>query len=136
MIDHVSIPVRDLTESTAFYESVLSEIGFAKLMEKPGTVGFGQKYPEFWLNHRSDGHGISEGFHVCLRTRTTDQVRDFHTRALALGAQSDGAPGRAPAPRFGAPRANVDCSFHVALTPGPLHLAERNAGRCVAFAAH
>lgn len=96
MIDHVSIPVRDLTESTAFYESVLSEIGFAKLMEKPATVGFGKKYPEFWLNHRPDGHGIGDGFHVCLRTRTADQVRNFHTRALALGARSDGEPGFRP----------------------------------------
>lgn len=51
MIDHVSVPVRDLNESTAFYESVLFEIGFAKLAEKPGTVGFGKRYPEFWLKH-------------------------------------------------------------------------------------
>ena len=89
MIDHVSVPVCDLTESTAFYESVLSKIGFAKLVEKPGTVGFGKKYPEFWLNHRSDGPGISDGFQACLRTKTADQVKDFHTRALAL-ATSDG----------------------------------------------
>jgi len=93
VIDHVSVAVRDLTESTAFYESVLSKIGFSKLVERPGTVGFGKKYPEFWLNHRADGHGIGDGFHVCLRARTADQVRDFHTRALALGARSDGEPG-------------------------------------------
>jgi catechol 2,3-dioxygenase-like lactoylglutathione lyase family enzyme len=95
MIDHVSISVRDLTESTFFYESVLSKIGFAKLVEKPGTIGFGKKYPEFWLNHRSqlERHVISDGFHVCLRARTADQVRDFHARAVVLGAQSDGEPG-------------------------------------------
>jgi predicted enzyme related to lactoylglutathione lyase len=32
VIDHVSIPVRDLKQSAEFYESVLSKIGFAKLV--------------------------------------------------------------------------------------------------------
>ncbi len=98
MIDHISIPVRDLAQSTAFYESVLSKIGFAKLVEKPGTVGFGKKYPEFWLNHRPEmhGRGIGDGFHVCLRARTTGQVQEFHRVATTLGAQSDGEPGRRP----------------------------------------
>ena len=46
------------------------------------------------------------------------------------------ALGRVPALRFEAPRENVDRFFHAASTRGPLHLPERNAGRCVAFAAH
>lgn len=98
MIDHVSIPVRDLSQSTAFYEAVLSTIGFAKLVQRPGTVGFGKKYAEFWLNHRpqTDARGVSDGFHVCLRARTTDEVKEFHRLATSLGAQSDGEPGHRP----------------------------------------
>ena len=98
MIDHISIPVRDLAQSAAFYESVLSTIGIAKLVEKPGTVGFGKKYPELWLNHRPETHRqeVSDGFHVCLRARTTDQVNAFHTIATGLGAESDGDPGLRP----------------------------------------
>lgn len=98
MIDHISISVRDLAQSAAFYQSVLSTIGFAKLVEKPGTVGFGKRYPEFWLNHRPevDGHGVGEGFHVCLRARTTGQVHEFHRVATTLGADSDGDPGLRP----------------------------------------
>jgi len=57
VIDDISIPVRDLAQSAAFYESVLSKLGFAKLVEKPGTVGLGKRYPEFWLNHRLEVHG-------------------------------------------------------------------------------
>ena len=98
MIDHISITVRDLAQSATFYQSVLSTIGFAKLVEKPGTVGFGKRYPEFWLNHRPevDGHGVGEGFHVCLRARTTGQVQEFHKLATKLGAKSDGEPGLRP----------------------------------------
>ena len=42
------------------------------------------------------GCHISDGFRVCLRARTTDQVRDFYTTATALGATSDGDPGFRP----------------------------------------
>lgn len=98
MIDHVSIPVSDLEQSTRFYESVLSKIGSSKLIEMPTTVGFGKKHPEFWLNHRpaTDGHRIDDGFHVCLRVRTIDQVREFYELAIELGAESDGEPGPRP----------------------------------------
>lgn len=98
MIDHVSIPVRDLEQSTEFYESVLSTIGFKKVIERPGTVGFGKKYGEFWLNHRPnmDDRGINDGFHVCLRARTVDLVKKFYEAAIALGAEDDGPPGLRP----------------------------------------
>lgn len=95
MIDHVSIPVRDLEASAAFYAAVLAEIGYARLVDKPGTVGFGKKYPDFWLNHRPklrSGDG-DDGFHVCVRAAATAKVDAFHAKAVALGARSDGAPG-------------------------------------------
>ena len=49
MIDHISIAVGDLAGSAAFYERLLATIGMTKLVEREGTVGFGKKYPEFWL---------------------------------------------------------------------------------------
>jgi catechol 2,3-dioxygenase-like lactoylglutathione lyase family enzyme len=98
VIDHVSVPVRDLEQSTEFYEAVLATIGLAKLIERPGTVGFGKKYGELWLNHRPnmDDRGINDGFHACLRARTIDHVKKFYEAAMALGAEDDGAPGPRP----------------------------------------
>lgn len=102
VIDHVSLPVRDLEQSTTFYESVLSRIGFKKLVVIPATVGFGRKYPELWLNHRPEMNerGIDDGFHVCLRARTVDAVQAFHEAAIAADGESDGAPG--PRPQYSA----------------------------------
>ena len=60
MIDHVSVAVRDLEAATRFYEAVLATLGFAKLEARPATVGFGKKYPEFWINLR-DGSGAAAG---------------------------------------------------------------------------
>ena len=98
MIDHVSIPVRDLAKATRFYEAVLGPLGFTRLETRPATVGFGKSYPEFWLNLRNDMTPASptSGAHVCLRARATDIVDAFHAAALAGGGASDGAPGLRP----------------------------------------
>ena len=95
MIDHVSLPVRDLTASAAFYERLLAPLGYRKLVERPTTVGFGKKYPELWLNVRSDMAPApsNPGAHVALRAASEDAVRAFHAAALAGGGASDGEPG-------------------------------------------
>lgn len=98
MIDHVSIAVRDLTQATRFYETVLATIDFAMLDARPTTVGFGKAYPEFWLNHRPDMVPITPhaGVHICLRAKTTAAVDTFHAAALEAGGTSDGAPELRP----------------------------------------
>ena len=95
MIDHVSIPVRDLEASAAFYERVLSPLGLKRLVERPATVGFGTKYPEFWLNARPNMQPVAAdtGVHVCVRARSIEAVQEFHACALDSGGRDDGAPG-------------------------------------------
>ncbi len=94
MIDHVSIPVRDLDAAAAFYDRVLAPLDMTRLAERPGTVGYGKRYPEFWLNARA-GEDVPEnsGHHIGLRCRSEDAVRAFHRAALEAGGRSDGAPG-------------------------------------------
>lgn len=98
MIDHVSISVSDLDRSAAFYQAVLAQLGMEKLAEKPGTVGFGKKYPEFWLNFREDLEPLSanSGRHICLRAQSTEEVDRFWQSATKLGAADEGAPGLRP----------------------------------------
>ena len=102
MIDHVSIAVRDLAAGGRFYQAVLAALGFAKLIERPGTIGFGKKYPEFWLNERRAMTPVDadDGTHVCLRGSTTEAIEAFHAAALKAGGASDGAPG--PRPEYSA----------------------------------
>jgi catechol 2,3-dioxygenase-like lactoylglutathione lyase family enzyme len=98
MIDHVSIAVRDLETCGRFYEAVLAAIGYAKLIVRPSTIGFGKKYPEFWLNERRAMTPVDpdSGTHVCLRASSVEQVQAFHTAAIKGGGASDGAPGLRP----------------------------------------
>jgi catechol 2,3-dioxygenase-like lactoylglutathione lyase family enzyme len=95
MIDHVSIAVRDLALGTAFYARVLAPLGYAKLVERAATVGFGKRYPEFWLNRRADPMpaGADTGRHICLRAPSEEAVRTFHAEALAHGGSNAGEPG-------------------------------------------
>jgi catechol 2,3-dioxygenase-like lactoylglutathione lyase family enzyme len=98
MIDHISIGVSDLERSARFYELTLAPLGLARLVTRPGTVGFGKKYPEFWINLRVGMSPVQaeSGCHICLRTKSTADVDAFHAAAIEAGGQSDGAPGLRP----------------------------------------
>ena len=96
MIDHVSVAVRDLAKAEPFYASLLAPLGMRKLRERPdAAVGFGKKYPEFWINQRAAMTRVAQdsGVHICLRATDTRAVEDFHAAALKAGGTSDGAPG-------------------------------------------
>ncbi len=94
MIDHVSIAVRDLAISTGFYSAILSPLEFTLLVSRGATVGFGKKYPEFWLNCRPEHRPQEDpGAHVCLRAPDENAVSEFHRLAIAQGASDAGAPG-------------------------------------------
>ena len=96
MIDHVSIAVRDLKAAARFYEPLLATLGMTKLRDWPdAAVGYGKKYPEFWINRRKDMAPVAadSGVHICLRAPSIQAVDAFHAAALAAGGISDGAPG-------------------------------------------
>ena len=59
------------------------------------AIGFGKKYPEFWINKRAamDRVASDSGVHICLRAPDTAAVDAFHAAALKAGGASDGAPG-------------------------------------------
>jgi catechol 2,3-dioxygenase-like lactoylglutathione lyase family enzyme len=95
MIDHISIGVKDLESASVFYASIFGALGISKLVERPGTVGFGKKYPEFWLNHRPNKELSNQdgGTHICLRAPSIEAVDEFYKRAMDQGAVSSGKPG-------------------------------------------
>ena len=99
MIDHISLAVRDLRAAEQFYAALLAPLGLTKLREWPdAAIGFGKKYPEFWINRRAAMDRLAEdsGVHICLRAPDAAVVDAFHAAALKAGATSDGAPGLRP----------------------------------------
>jgi catechol 2,3-dioxygenase-like lactoylglutathione lyase family enzyme len=95
LIDHASIPVSDLAKSAAFYDALLAPLGYARMVERPATVGFGKRFPEIWLNERKAMTRTPDdtGMHLCLRAKSEEAVRAFHQAALDGGGACDGPPG-------------------------------------------
>ena len=94
MIDHVSVAITNLEASASFYDRVLEALGLKRMVERENTIGFGKKYPEFWLNLRPDLIIVRDdtGSHICLRAATKEAVTAFYNTALALGGRGDGKP--------------------------------------------
>jgi catechol 2,3-dioxygenase-like lactoylglutathione lyase family enzyme len=99
MIDHLTLRVRDLESSKAFYLAALAPLGYELVMEfespKGGKYcGLGvNKKPDFWIAQHEDKHPAPRGQHIAFRARERKQVDAFHKAALGAGAQDDGAPG-------------------------------------------
>jgi catechol 2,3-dioxygenase-like lactoylglutathione lyase family enzyme len=96
VIDHISISVRDLKKAEPFYAVMLAPLGLAKLREWPdAAIGFGKKYPEFWINKRTAMDRVADdsSVHICVRAPDTASVDAFHAAALKAGGSCDGAPG-------------------------------------------
>jgi catechol 2,3-dioxygenase-like lactoylglutathione lyase family enzyme len=98
MLDHLSIGVRDLAASRAFYDAVLAPLGYRCLHETADSVGYGSTQAQFWLgqtdspvpaDHRS-------GLHFCFSAPDRASVERFHQAALAAGGTDNGAPGFRP----------------------------------------
>jgi catechol 2,3-dioxygenase-like lactoylglutathione lyase family enzyme len=94
VIDHVSIAVRNLDTARPLYDAVLAPLGLVRLVDREGTIGYGKRYPEFWLNSRPELIPTQNpGTHICLRASSESAVEQFHANALKGGASDEGAPG-------------------------------------------
>lgn len=95
MIDHISVAVRDLAVSKAFYDAVFEPLEMICFIAGDDRAGYGKKYPEFWINLREDLTPVPDGtgVHICLRAKSVEAVNAFHANALANGGRCDGAPG-------------------------------------------
>lgn len=96
MIDHITIQVKDLEKSRAFYEKVLAVIGYNQIItnEKKTLYGFGPgEAPFFEIVQSSPERPAHEKIHFAFKAETKEQVEEFHKIALENGAKDNGEPG-------------------------------------------
>jgi catechol 2,3-dioxygenase-like lactoylglutathione lyase family enzyme len=101
MLDHISIPVRDLARAAKFYDAVLAAIGLRRTRDRAGVVGYGVEErlpPEFWIHERTEEAAgrAGLGLHLSFRVQSRAQVHAFHAAALREGGKDGGAPGPRP----------------------------------------
>jgi catechol 2,3-dioxygenase-like lactoylglutathione lyase family enzyme len=90
MLDHIAIPVSDITRSKAFFLEALAPLGYKMIHDEGRAVGMGsQGFPAFWIGqgqpHNPSHLGFSASNHAA--------VDEFHRAALTAGGRDNGQPG-------------------------------------------
>jgi catechol 2,3-dioxygenase-like lactoylglutathione lyase family enzyme len=96
VIDHMTLCVRDIAKSKAFYEKALAPLGFALAMDLPqfNTCAFGPKgRPQFWISQKESFVGPT---HVAFESPDRKTVDAWFAAAVAAGASDNGGPGPRP----------------------------------------
>lgn len=98
-LSHVSLGTDDLDRAGAFYDRVLAPLGIRRIEAFPGGIGWGRRFPEFWMQTPFDGRpaGTGNGTHVAFLAAARAQVDAFHAAGLAAGGTDEGPPGPRPA---------------------------------------
>jgi len=94
----LSIAVRDLARSAAFYDAVLAALGYVRVFADDSCIGYG--YPgggdKFAVKLRSDAITFGSGSHIAFAAPDRPSVARFHQAALRHGGRDNGAAGLRP----------------------------------------
>jgi catechol 2,3-dioxygenase-like lactoylglutathione lyase family enzyme len=108
MIDHITLRVRNVEASHAFYVAALAPLGYVDKVRHGSTVGMGTDdgtpRADFYISPREQAHDANSAAvspiattspitHVAFRAHSEQQVRDFYAAALAAGGIDNGKPG-------------------------------------------
>jgi catechol 2,3-dioxygenase-like lactoylglutathione lyase family enzyme len=86
LLDHLSIQVRDVAASAAFYDAVLGTLGGRRLMDFGDVIGYGADRPDFWLGPTTTA-GAAREAHIAFAAPDRAAVKAFHDAAVAAGAE-------------------------------------------------
>ncbi len=98
MLHHISLGVRDLALSSAFYDAALGALGFRRVFEDQTAVGYGLVDGKdlLCLKLRADAVEPGPGFHLAFSAPSRSAVHEFHRSALRVGGSDNGSPGLRP----------------------------------------
>jgi catechol 2,3-dioxygenase-like lactoylglutathione lyase family enzyme len=101
MFAHVSIGVKNIHASIAFYDAVINALGYGRLFgnEEEGFMAYGPEDSFFIINtplDESRDASACNGSHICLKAKDKNAVDAFYNTAIKMGAKDGGAPGLRP----------------------------------------
>lgn len=99
MLHHLSIAVKDLGRSTAFYDAALAPLGYVRVWDDEAVVGYGLpgEGDRFAVRLRPDEVVSSgDGFHLAFAAPSRDAVDAFYQAAMANGGTDNGGTGLHP----------------------------------------
>jgi catechol 2,3-dioxygenase-like lactoylglutathione lyase family enzyme len=95
MFDHVSIGVSDIPRAGKFYDAALAPLGYTRLSDGAGSLGYGKKGVGLWIGaaKRPVKADMESGLHFCFVAPDRKSVDAFHAAALKTGGKDNGKPG-------------------------------------------
>ena len=98
MIHHVSVGTNDVERARAFYDPLMTLLGYRSLRDHAHSLDYGVTDVAFSVETPVDGRLASagNGVHVCFEAAGRETVRAFHALALRLGGADEGEPGVRP----------------------------------------
>jgi catechol 2,3-dioxygenase-like lactoylglutathione lyase family enzyme len=91
MYDHISLRVKDLAKSLAFYKATLGTLGHIAGSSGEGYAGLGPKdAPGLWLLASKEP---VRGIHICFSAPDRAAVERFYKEGLKAGGKDNGKPG-------------------------------------------
>ena len=95
MFDHVSIGVSDIKRAGKFYDAALGPLGYTRLSDGEGSLGYGDKAVAFWLGATAKPvkPDMESGLHFCFVAKDRKAVDAFYSAALKAGGKDNGKPG-------------------------------------------
>lgn len=99
MLGHLSICVKDITRSAAFYDAALAPLGVVRVWTDADAIGYGPagRHSEPLKIIETPGAAPpGEGFHLAFDAPDHAAVDAFHAAGIANGGTDNGPPGLRP----------------------------------------
>ena len=95
MFNHISIGVRDIARTKAFYDATLKPLGVKCLSESEGSLGYGNGAVALWIGEtpKPVPADVKSNLHFCFDAESRKAVDAFHAAALKSGGKDNGKPG-------------------------------------------
>ncbi len=95
MLHHLSFGVTDLEPSSAFYDAVLSALGYERVWSGPKAIGYGRagEGDRFAIKlYPKEARAPGLGFHLAFEAPSRAAVDQFYEAAVEHGGTGDAAP--------------------------------------------
>ena len=98
LFNHVQIKVKKLGNSRSFYSSIMSILGYHKVLDIENTViGYGTNVHDmFEIRQANNEASLSQSVHLAFNAPNMQTVDDFYRTAIEKGAKCNGIPGFRP----------------------------------------
>lgn len=98
MLGYVTLGTNNKDKACAFYDELMSSIGFGRIFEDEKLVIWGKDMNQGAVGvttpFNDEPATVGNGVMVAMQMKSPEEVDAFYNKAIALGASDEGPPGK------------------------------------------